>query len=44
MKQFIHFQYGFKNKISTVLKLLKVLDHWTKLLDEGNCLDVLVIL
>jgi hypothetical protein len=42
-KLFTDCQYGFRNKRSTVLQLLKVLDQWTELLDEGNCLDVLYL-
>ena len=37
---FTYLQYGFRNKRSTVLQLLKVLNQWTEMLDEGNCLDV----
>ena len=40
-KLFTDSQYGFRNKRSTVLQLLKVLDQWTELLDDGNCLNVL---
>ena len=42
-KLFIDLQYGFRNKRSTVLQLLKVLDQWTEMLDEDNCLDVLYL-
>jgi len=42
-KKYSHSQYGFRNKRSTVLQLLKVLDQWTELLDDGNCLDVLYL-
>ena len=42
-KLFTDLQYGFRNKRSTVLQLLKVLDQWTEMLDEGNCLDVLYL-
>ena len=42
-KLFTDSQYGFRNKRSTVLQLLKVLDQWTELLDDGNCLDVLYL-
>ena len=33
-------QFGFISGRSTVLQLLKVLDRWTKILDEGGCIDV----
>ena len=33
-------QFGFLAGRSTVLQLLKVLDIWSKILDEGGCLDV----
>ncbi len=36
---FSHFQYGFIPKRSTTLQLLKVLDYWTKALDEGYTID-----
>ena len=42
-KLFTDLQYGFRNKRSTVLQLLKVLDQWTEMMDEGNCLDVLYL-
>jgi hypothetical protein len=29
-------QFGFISGSSTVLQLLKVLDRWTKILDEGD--------
>jgi hypothetical protein len=33
-------QFGFISRRSTVLQLLKVLDRWTEILDEGGCIDV----
>jgi len=36
-------QYGFRNKRSTTLQLLSVIDHWTEIMDEGNSLDVLYL-
>ena len=33
-------QFGFISGRSTVLQLLKVLDRWTEILDEGGCIDV----
>ena len=33
-------QFGFMSGRSTVLQLLKVLDRWTNILDEGGCIDV----
>ena len=32
-------QFGFLSKRSTTLQLLTVLDHWTKILDEGSSVD-----
>ena len=32
-------QYGFINKRSTTLQLLKVMDEWTKALDQGLAID-----
>ena len=32
-------QFGFLQGRSTVLQLLKVLDEWTELLDDGKCID-----
>ena len=34
-------QFGFIGKRSTVLQLLKVMDDWTRILDEGEELDVI---
>ena len=34
-------QFGFIGGRSTSLKLLKVLDHWTEILDSGVCMDVI---
>ena len=34
-------QYGFVKGRSTVLQLLKILDHWTTLLDGGGQIDVI---
>ena len=34
-------QFGFIKGRSTVLQLLKVLDTWTKTLDNGGCIDVI---
>ena len=34
-------QFGFLAGRSTVLQLLKVLDIWTKILDQGGCIDVI---
>jgi hypothetical protein len=36
-------QYGFRNKRSTCLQLLKVLDDWTEMLDEGLPFDVVYL-
>ena len=33
-------QYGFFKGRSTTLQLLKVLDHWTEIIDQGGKLDV----
>ena len=33
-------QFGFISGRSTVLQLLKVLDRWIQILDEGECIDV----
>ena len=32
-------QFGFLQKRSTVLQLLKVIDHWTEILDRGGRID-----
>ena len=34
-------QFGFITGRSTTLQLLKVLDHWTEILDEGGSLDTI---
>ena len=34
-------QFGFIGGRSTVLQLLKVLDKWTEILDNGGCVDVI---
>ena len=39
-KLFSKKQFGFISGRSTVLQLLKVLDRWTEILDEGGCIDV----
>ena len=33
-------QFGFIQGRSTVLQMLKVLDKWTEILDQGGCVDV----
>lgn len=33
-------QYGFIEGRSTVLQLIRVLDEWTEMLDNGSCVDV----
>ena len=33
-------QFGFLAGRSTVMQLLKVLDIWTQILDQGGCLDI----
>ena len=35
--------FGFINKRSTMLQLLKVINECTKLLDEGHCIDFTLI-
>ena len=40
-KLFSNKQYGFISGRSTTLQLLKVLDIWTKSLDEGHSVDAL---
>jgi hypothetical protein len=39
-KLYSNTQFGFIYGRSTVLQLLKVLDRWTEILDEGGCIDV----
>ena len=39
-KLFSKKQFGFLSGRSTMLQLLKVLDRWTEILDNGNCIDV----
>jgi len=39
-KLFSKKQFGFIKGRSTVLQLLKVIDRWTEILDEGGCIDV----
>jgi len=34
-------QFGFIGGRSTVTQLLKVLDEWTSILDEGGCVDII---
>lgn len=34
-------QFGFLSGRSTVLQMLKVLDIWSQILDQGGCLDVI---
>ena len=36
-------QYEFRNRRSTVLQLLKMLDDWTEVLDEGKSVDVVYL-
>jgi hypothetical protein len=36
-------QYGFRNHRSTTLQLLRVLDNWSRILDEGQGLDVIYL-
>ena len=36
-------QHGFKQKKSTVSNLLELLDNITKLVDSGNCIDMIMI-
>ena len=42
-KLFSDKQYGFINGRSTTLQLLKILDDWTKILDEGGTVDVIYL-
>lgn len=42
-KLFSKKQYGFLPGRSTVLQLLKMLDHWTEALDNGDSLEVLYL-
>ena len=34
-------QFGFVKGRSTTLQLLKVMDEWSKILDEGDALDAI---
>ena len=38
-KLFTNEQHGFLPNRSCVTQLLLIINHWTKLLDEGNCID-----
>jgi hypothetical protein len=40
-KLFSKTQFGFISGRSTVLQLLQVLDKWTKILDKGDCVDII---
>ena len=40
-KLFDNKQYGFLKGRSTTMLLLKVMDEWSKILDEGNTVDVI---
>ena len=40
-KLFSKKQFGFISGRSTTLQLLNVLDKWSKILDEGGCVDVI---
>lgn len=40
-KLFSKKQYGFISGRSTVLQLIKVLDRWTEVIDEGHAVDVI---
>ena len=39
-KLFSDKQFGFISGRSTVLQLIRVIDNWTEILDEGGCIDV----
>lgn len=39
-KLFSSKQFGFISGRSTVLQLIRVIDTWTEILDEGGCIDV----
>ena len=39
-KLFSDKQFGFISGRSTVLQLIRVIDNWTEILDEGRCIDV----
>ena len=36
-------QHGFRQKKSTVSNLLELLDDITKLVDSGNCVDMITV-
>jgi hypothetical protein len=38
-KMFSKKQFGFISGRSTTLQLLKVMDEWTEILDNGGCID-----
>jgi hypothetical protein len=40
-KLFDNNQYGFLKGRSTTMLLLKVMDEWTKILDEGDSVNVI---
>ena len=41
-KAFSNTQYGFITKRSVMLQLLKIVDHWTRLLDQSNQVDIYI--
>ena len=42
-KLFSEHQHGFCPNMSCVTQLLHVMEHWTKILDDGNDVDIIYL-